>query len=202
MKKKIAGLLAAVMVLTMGTTVFAAQSAELGAEESKVVEKAMGSVSTKATAVTPDGTSVTVTVTAVESKTIVEAATTQAAEAVKGGTVLGIVDVTAEIPEGAQSVDVTLTVDGIKKGDSIVVLHQKADGTWETLASKVEKDGEVIATFTSFSPVVVVKAAATETSQTEGLTSPKDGDPVSVLPVLAILFAVGIVVFGRKVKFN
>lgn len=202
MKKKLAGLLAAVMVLTMGTTVFAAQSAELGAEESKVVEKAMGSVSTKATAVTPDGTSVTVTVTAVESKTIVEAATTQAAEAVKGGTVLGIVDVTAEIPEGAQSVDVTLTVDGIKKGDSIVVLHQKADGTWETLASKVEKDGEVIATFTSFSPVVVVKAAATETSQTEGLTSPKDGDPVSVLPVLAILFAVGIVVFGRKVKFN
>ena len=202
MKKKLAGLLAAVMVLTMGTTVFAAQSAELGAEESKVVEKAMGSVSTKATAVTPDGTSVTVTVTAVESKTIVEAATTQAAEAVKGGTVLGIVDVTAEIPEGAQSVDVTLTVDGIKKGDSIVVLHQKADGTWETLASKVEKDGEVIATFTSFSPVVVVKAAATETSQTEVLTSPKDGDPVSVLPVLAILFAVGIVVFGRKVKFN
>lgn len=202
MKKKIAGLLAAVMVLTMGTTVFAAQSAELGAEESKVVEKAMGSVSTKATAVTPDGNSITVTVTSVESKSIVEVANNQAAKIVKGGTVLGIVDVTAEIPAGAQSVDVTLTVDGIKKGDNVIVLHQKADGTWETLASKVEKDGEVTATFTSFSPVVIVKAAATTSAETEGLTSPKDGDPVSVLPVLAILFAVGVVVFGRKVKFN
>lgn len=195
MKKKIAGLLAAVMVLAMGTTVFAAPSAEAGAE----TEKAVGSVKTEATAVTPDGKSVTVTVKAVETTSEVAAAN-KAAEG--KGTVLGIVDVTATIPEGAKSVDVTFAVDGVKAGDNIVVLHQKADGKWETLPIVKVEDGKVTATFTSFSPVVVVKAKAAASNGTEGATSPKTGAPVSALPVLAMLCAAGVVVFGRKVKFN
>lgn len=194
MKKKIAGLLAAVMVLAMGTTVFAAQSAEAGAE----TEKAVGSVKTEATAVTPDGKSVTVTVKAVETTSEVAAAN-KAAEG--KGTVLGIVDVTADL-KGAKSVDVTFSVAEVKAGDNIVVLHQKADGKWETLPIVKVEDGKVTATFTSFSPVVVVKAKAAASNGTEGATSPKDGAPVSALPVLAMLCAAGVVVFGRKVKFN
>ena len=194
MKKKIAGLLAAVMVLAMGTTVFAAPSAEAGAE----TEKAVGSVKTEATAVTPDGKSVTVTVKAVENTSVLADAKK---EAEGKGTVLGIVDVTADL-KGAKSVDVTFSVAGVKAGENIVVLHQKADGKWETLPIVKVEDGKVTATFTSFSPVVVVKAKAAASNGTEGATSPKDGAPVSALPVLAMLCAAGVVVFGRKVKFN
>lgn len=225
MKKKLAGLLAAMMVLTVGTTVFGAQSAERPAADAQIVEDAIGTVSTEATAVDSNGKTVTVTVTAVASTDIVEAAQTQAKEFATGanGTakVLGIVDITAEIPEGAKSVDVTIKVDGIKVGDTVLVLHQKADGTWESLNARVEKDGEVIATFTSFSPVVIAKVDAKATDNTvndtvsgdaadnntvegedaEG-TSPKTGAPVSVLPALALVCVAGIVIFGRKVKFN
>lgn len=216
MKKRLAGLLAAMMVLTVGTTVFGAQSAERPAADQQIVTEAVGTVSTEATAVTPSGEAVEVTVTVVASTDVVEAAQTKAeefaAKAVENGTadVLGIVDITAEIPEGADSVDVTIKADGIKAGDTILVLHQKADGTWESLPARVEKDGEVIATFTSFSPVAIVKVEAptvstgdvAESDTETGATSPKDGAPVSALPALALVCVAGIVIFGRKVKFN
>ena len=81
-------------------------------------------------------------------------------------------------------------------------IHQKADGKWETLPIVKVEDGKVTATFTSFSPVVVVKATDAASNGTEGATSPKTGAPASALPVLAMLCAAGVAVFGRKVKFN
>ena len=60
-----------------------------------------------------------------------------------------------EIPDGG--VKVTFTVDGLLGTDNIVVLHKSSvTGNWETL-EETHGNGQVTATFTSFSPVVIMK---------------------------------------------
>lgn len=162
MKKRLAGAIAMMMVLLVGTTVFASPSVDKDSANEEILQAEVGSVS-GATAVTPDGNGVAVGITAVDSIDIVESAKTRAtvvaAKVAEGATanVLGIVDVQSGIPEGYISIDVTFQVSGIKVGDKVIVLHQKENGVWEILASKVKKDGQVTATFTSFSPVAIFR---------------------------------------------
>lgn len=169
MKKKLAGVIAMMMVLLVGTTVFATPSVDKDSANEEILKAEVGTISS-ATAVTPDGNGVAVGITAVSSVDIVESAKTSAAVAAakvaEGATanVLGIVDVQSGIPEGYISIDVTFQVSGIKMGDKVIVLHQNENGVWEILASKVKKDGEVTATFTSFSPVAIVRVEEAEKS--------------------------------------
>lgn len=170
MKKKLAGVIAMMMVLLVGTTVFASPSVDKDSANEEILQAEVGSVS-GATAVTPDGNGVAVGITAVDSIDIVESAKTRAtvvaAKVAEGATanVLGIVDVQSGIPEGYISIDVTFQVSGIKVGDKVIVLHQKENGVWEILASKVKKDGQVTATFTSFSPVAIFRVEEEKQSE-------------------------------------
>lgn len=80
---------------------------------------------------------------------------------------LGGVDVQAPANWDGNAVDVKLAVTGVEAGQKVKVLHQKADGTWESLPVVKVENGAVTATFTSFSPVLVVYDASESTgSQT------------------------------------
>lgn len=200
MKKRIACLLTALVVLSCATPVLAAPSAET--TQPKV----------EATAKAADGTEVAVTVeqSVVESvKTEAAAEATKAAAAVSAdtkATVLAVVEINlltgTTMPEGGLTL--TISAEGIKAGDNVVLLHQKADGTWETIVPSEVKDGAVVATFKSLSPVAIVELetpATTAGTDTPAETAPKAGASL-VLPVAALVCAAGATVCGRKVKFN
>ena len=175
--KKFAAVLAALMVLSCGTTVLAANSST-AADLAKDV---------KATATN----GVTVEVKAVDEK-VKEAAVKEAVAENKGSQVVALMEVS--VPEGTGEVTITFDVAGVSKGDNIYLLHQKADKTWEVIHPDKVEDGKVTATFTSLSPVAIVEIPA-------GETLPKTGAPV-VLPVVALICAAGAVGCAKKVKFN
>ena len=63
----------------------------------------------------------------------------------------------AEVPEGGVDIPFTISKDEAKAGDTIYVMHQKHDGTWEILEGVVGANNEVTVHFDSLSPVAFVK---------------------------------------------
>ena len=152
MKKKLAGILAVLMVLSMGTTVFAAGSSDKDTDMEKevaalqtTVESGNNSVQLTSTAVTPDE------LTSAYDKVneVVESST--------GFQVLAAVQIStvSALPQGG--VSVKINVPGIQAGTKNVrVYHKKPDGSWEIKTPYVG-NGYVTAPFDSFSPFFVVK---------------------------------------------
>lgn len=144
--------------------------------------------------VTFNGVELEVTVKAVTNAVVSTAA--EQAKTMVGETaaVLKVFDVS--LPEGDYSVgvDVTMNVPGVVAGQNVSVLHQKADGTWESLKVVKVENGSVTATFTSFSPVAIVSNA----------TAPGTGSetPVALMLVvaLAVVAAGAGIVRGAKLK--
>lgn len=120
------------------------------------------------------------------------------------------------IPAGG--LKISLITASVEAGDTVVLLHLKADGTWESVPVEV-KDAEVIGTFTSLSPVILVNlkgaekittgtpsTAPSETPTTKTAatttTAPKTGEfaGVSVAGMLALISAAGIVVLTKRQK--
>lgn len=219
MKKKLVALLAVAMMFASTTTVLAAPSVAAGdlsknegnvakvesmtdAEVKEVAEK----VAVEKEAITAPA-NVTINEVKPVEATVYKAAAAEAVKAVKekfGVDVTveatGDVKVTAAIVAAVEidatitgdKADIAIAVPDVKAGETVIVLHQKADGTWEQLPVVEVANGKVTATFTSFSPVVIVKVAS---------TSAKTG-VVSVLPLLATAGLVGAVVTGKKAKNN
>ncbi|MGN0351053.1 MAG: hypothetical protein ACI4ES_05315 [Roseburia sp.] len=196
MKKKLAGLLAAVMVLATGITAYAAPSASTATADTTGAEATVASlatgVSVSAGGVKIDGadSTVTPTIKVVSAETANSANTAAASIVGSNANVLKLVDVS--LPVNFTSATITFDVAGVKAGQKVSVLHQKADGTWEEIKDVTVADGKVTATFTSLSPVAFV---------VEG-TSDKTGAAVPVLPILAMLCLAGVVFCSAKVKFN
>lgn len=189
MKKKLACLLTALTVLSCAVPVFAAPSST--ATQPKV--EATTSV---------EGVSVAVQQEVAETvRTEAAAEAQKAAAAVSAdtkATVLAVVEINlteGSIPEGG--LELTIKAEGVKAGENIVLLHQKADGTWETITPSSVKDGEIVAKFTSLSPVAIVKLEAPKTE--EAPKAPKAGASL-VLPMAALVCAAGAVACGRKAK--
>lgn len=235
MKRKLAGLLTALMVLAMGTTAFAAGSgsptsgSNSGTTSSKPAASGTTS-STPAPAPSQDpaiGNATNTTITQV-SEAVADAAENVAKQVSPNAQVMAVVDVTYDGVIPAGGVQISFSLAGVQAGDNYVLLHQLADGRWEKITPDSIENGVIKATFTSLSPVAFVKIASpapgtndtgnganngtttkpgttTSTSNTAAGTvaaSPKTGAPLPVLPVLAMICAAGIVVCGRKVKFN
>lgn len=182
MKKKLAAVIAVSMitVMMMGLTVNAATSPTTSATTSTTT-----STTTPATTTTPAATdantpatsyanvtasntvlvdgvekTLAVTVKAVSVATL-KAAQAQAASLVgAASSVLQIVDVSLPAGTTFSKVQLTFNVPGIVAGQSIYVLHQKADGSWEKITPDAVGNGTVTATFTSLSPVAIVAANA------------------------------------------
>ena len=182
MKKKLMGLLTAITVLSMGMTAFAAESPKSASKD-----------------VTSDTTNVEVYT---ASATTAKAAATEAEKISKKAEVLATVDVvyTGSKADLAKGVEIKLSVPGVKveKGYTYIILHQKADGTWERVPVTGYGEGWITGKFTDLSPVAIVKVPAAGDTK----NSPKTGSTLPVLPVLAMLCLAGVGVCGSKVKFN
>lgn len=205
MKRKFAAIFATVLVMAMSaTTVLAAPSVTLG----DTVNTSVTGSSTENVTVAAFGTNVYgISVDDVKSVAAGEVpANATSAE------IVGVAEVSYSGTIPAGGVAVTFNVTGINAGDNVKVLHYTSPTTCEVL-SATAGNGTVTATFTSFSPVAIIKYTVPTTTTTPGSPDPgsytADPTPVSpktgVLPIAAMAAGIclaGAAVCGKKVKFN
>ena len=195
MTKRIAALLAAVLVFSMGTTVFAASpstdNTSVNTEASVAAQEEAEALASgvEAANVVVNGQNVAVTISSVSPATVSEAKKVAEINLPASATVLKVVDVS--LPVDFEKVTLTFEVSGVKAGQKVTVLHMLPDHNWEILPGTAG-NGTVTATFTSLSPVAFVV----------GATSPKTGETLPVFALLAVICLAGTVVCTRKVKFN
>ena len=192
MKKKLTALLAAVMIFALNLSAFAAPSVTtVTADKTGATQTAAAladGVSVKSTGIVINGVAKTVTpvVKSVPAATVTSAQTAAKSLVSANANLLKLIDVS--LPESFTSAKITFDVSGVKAGQKVNVLHQKADGTWEKIANVVVGDGTVTATFTSLSPVAFV---------VEG-TSDKTGSVSPVVTILAAICLAGAAFYGFK----
>ncbi len=155
MKKKLAGILAVLMVLTMGTTVFAAPSSDKDSDLKKEAESLVTTVESGSDSV------------ALTSKTVGSSDLTDAYDYVAekvgkdtGFTMLAAVELSSatELPSGG--IQITFNVAGLKQGTSNVRIYHKTASGWE-IKTPFVGNGYVTAKFDSLSPFFVVKYDST-----------------------------------------
>lgn len=193
MKKKIAVVLTALMVMVMGTTAFAATSPTTKTSETTTTEAAAyANVTVAADGIVIDGVASTAapTVKAVTTAQVEEAQAQAVANVAPTAKVLQMIDVT--LPVSFEKAQLTFSVNGVTAGQKIAVLHQKHDGSWEVINPDSVGNGTVTATFTSLSPIAFVAYNA----------SAQTGETTPVLPIIVLICVAGIAVCGTKVKFN
>lgn len=211
MKKKIAVLLTAVMMLSCSTMFLAAGSVSTDVKVPTTVKTESGAV---------------VTVTANTDTTVAEANLSVAedvlvdiikedaevAKVAKDAEVFAMVDIDAVIPDG-ESIELTFTLPGVEDGQYVVVMHyDEVEGEIDTYWLAEVVNGTVtIGDVTSCSPFYFAKATAPAQQPVQGgqiwgsheipttgaATLPKTGAPV-VLPFAALACVAGAVVCGRK----
>jgi hypothetical protein len=101
-------------------------------------------------------------------------------------------------------ITITFNLNNILAGDSLLILHQKPDGTWETIIPDKVEDGKVTATFTSLSPVAFVKLSDANFAST--LLAPKTEDTnwqtVMIVGISALMLGCTILVWQKKKRHN
>lgn len=196
MKKKIAVLLAAVLVLSMGTTVYAAGSTDTTTtpaptEAEVAAQKEAATLATgvnASTSVVIDGVaqSVNPTISSVDPSIVGTAKNAASVLVSPEASVLKVVDV--KLPVSFSKATITFNVSGVVAGQNIQVLHQESNGQWVIIPDVTVGDGTVTATFTSLSPVAFVSSA----------TSDKTGEMVSAFAILSLISLAGTAVCAKK----
>lgn len=155
MKKKLAGILAVLMVLTMGTTVFAAPSSDKDSDLKKEAESLV-------TTVESGSDSVALTSKTVESSDLTDAYDYVAEKVGKdtGFTMLAAVELSSATGLPSGGIQITFNVAGLKQGTSNVRIYHKTASGWE-IKTPFVGNGYVIAKFDSLSPFFVVKYDST-----------------------------------------
>ena len=169
MKKMIATVAAMVLTLSMSVTAFAAQSPTLPSTPDYNGSVIMNDTLVPADAVDASGKEVTVIR---KEMTAAEKAAAKEAIAKTFGKVdvLSIGDYHVDGASKENPVTLTFKVPAVKAGDEVYVLHNVGNkGTWVKEAATA-KNGAVVATFTSFSQMAVVRVAE---AQSEGGYSPE-----------------------------
>lgn len=169
MKKMIATVAAMVLTLSMSVTAFAAQSPTLPSTPDYNGSVIMNDTLVPAEAVDASGKEVTVIR---KEMTAAEKAAAKEAIAKTFGKVdvLSIGDYHVDGASKENPVTLTFKVPAVKAGDEVYVLHNVGNkGTWVKEAATA-KNGAVVATFTSFSQMAVVRVAE---AQSEGGYSPE-----------------------------
>lgn len=200
MKKRVFALVSA-LVLTFGMTVsvFAAETNSPAASTTTTVPAATSADSTfsdellnaYAANTRADSSTVTgVSVGKVSTSVAASAAARAKAVAGSGAVIATIVDL--QVPPGTGAASFTLTCPNVQAGMKIIILHQLADGTWETINPSAVGNGSVSFTMTSYSPVAVV------IQNSASGTAPKTGDVVMAVAFLAAVCLIGTVVFSKK----
>lgn len=217
MKKKLLAFVCAMtMVLGMGMNVCAANSPTSSVTAGDVVNKATTSAQTTAseelvgadenavgqviTTATLGYFAETTTVSGVQGATLsqVSAETAKAmiaqAKAIAGSNtfIASIVDL--NVPAGTGAATFTLGCPNVWSGQNVTILHQKSDGSFETIRPDSVEDNKVTFTMTSYSPVAIVINT--------GAVSPKTGEIIALIAAFAAVSGVGAAVCGRKAKKN
>ena len=159
MKKMLMGVLAMLLVLTMGTTVFAAPSPNhdtgLDRKAQEWNNKVEHVAATGANNQIYNVTKKRVDATKVNSVNEVIKTVSSQAE------VIGMSDLSVDKGvDTSKGIKVTLSIDpkSIINGFSVYVVHQYGEGKWETVKpSSVTRDGKVTVTLYSLSPVAIVQ---------------------------------------------
>lgn len=99
----------------------------------------------------------------------------EANKRVSGAFIASIVDLS--VPAGTGTATFTLTCPNVWKGQNVTILHQKSDGTYETIKPSNVADNSVTFTMTSYSPIAIVIDT----------TSPKTGDAGILSWLLSLL---------------
>lgn len=167
MKKMIATVAAMVLTLSMSVTAFAAQSPTLPSTPDYNGSVIMNDTLVPADAVDASGKAATVIR---KEMTAAEKAAAKEAIAKTFGKVdvLSIGDYHVDGASKENPITLTFKVPAVKAGDEVYVLHNVGNkGTWVKEAATA-KDGAVVATFTSFSQMAVVRVAKADQGQSGG----------------------------------
>jgi hypothetical protein len=155
MKKKLAGILAALMVFSMGMTVFASPSPTKDADMEKEAEKLVTTVQSGSDAVA-------LTAEAVQKDDLTSVYDIVAGKigSSTGFNVLAAVELksTSKLPDGGLSI--TFDVSGVTSGEANIRIYHKKGTDWEVKTPFVG-NGYVTATFDSLSPFFVVRYDST-----------------------------------------
>lgn len=137
------------------------------------------------TTVTSD---VNATISAVSTETA-KAAVAQA-KVVAGDNAFVASIVELNVPAGTGTATFTLGCPNVWAGQKVTILHQKADGTWESITPDKVANNAVTFTLSSYSPVAIVL----------DVTAPKTGDAgvFALVAGMAVLCLAGAAVFSRK----
>jgi len=85
----------------------------------------------------------------------------------------------------------TLGCPNVWKGQKVTIIHQKSDGSFESIAPSAVANNSVTFTLTSTSPVAIV---------IDTVASPKTGDMAAMMALLAMAGMGGATVFGKKAR--
>lgn len=186
MKKKLISLMtAAVLVLSMGTTVFAANS-PTASDASNVT----------------DNTTQKVQISDVQTKKAAEYLSEfKGATATMGGTAVNIiVSAVSDNTVAATAAEVKAQLSDVEKLANLL----KSDSLKAAFADSTKKIVPTIKTIVDVTvegrTVTAAATNATNTTNTTDVASPKTGMSASVVPVLALVLAAGAVVCARRVK--
>ena len=156
MKKVVASMLAMLLVLSMGTTVFAAKSPDSQAALEELAKQWDSNVS-DVSAYNSNNNIVSVTRTKPTTDQVSKA-NSAAKQASKDAEVLGMTDLSVgKNVNTSKGIRLTFSVPGVKSTDKVYVLHQLSTGEWETLKPTSISDGQVTVTLYSFSAVAIVR---------------------------------------------
>ena len=156
MKKVVASMLAMLLVLSMGTTVFAAKSPDSQAALEELAKQWDSNVS-DVSAYNSNNNIVSVTRTKPTTDQVSKA-NSAAKQASKDAEVLGMTDLSVgKNVNTSKGIRLTFSVPGVKSTDKVYVLHQLSTGEWETLKPTSISNGQVTVTLYSFSPVAIVR---------------------------------------------
>jgi hypothetical protein len=157
MKKTLAGVLAALMVFTMGTTVFAAPSSTKDSDLKKEAEELVTTVESGNSSVT-----LTSAVVATEDLTAVYEEVTEKIGSDTGFKVLAAVEITSATTLPSGGVSIKFSVSDLTSGTKNVRIYhyKRSSKSWEIKTPYVG-NGYVTATFDSLSPFFVVQYDST-----------------------------------------
>lgn len=157
MKKMLMGVLAMLLVLTMGTTVFAANSPGTDAALNQKAQEWHNNVK-QAIVKGKNNTIYNVTKEKVSAKDVTSV--NEVANSIStSGKILAMTDLSVKNVDTSKGVTVTISVDPtlISSGYNAYLLHRYGDGQWEVIKPSSISNGQVTFTVYSLSPVAVAE---------------------------------------------
>jgi len=211
MKKRVSIALAAMMIMMMGMQVNAANSISttttVSTSNTTTTTTNQGAVlgEKRDSQVVMDGKTVSnaINISTATSDLATEAEKQAQSQITSNATVMDCIDVVSKTSE-YKSITIPFSIKGVKAGDDIMILHKKADNTWEAIKPDKIEDGVVTATFSSLGTVAFIDASGANASGSGAAAvlgasrSPKTYDWFPAISAVALASILGIVYCKKR----